>query len=105
MVQIGTIEQERKFVEYADARNEVRAMMANVYVVCRGALTGYTALTARLADTADLAEFGTYHTDSTAPVQPYIVQLQTAMAAITAIMEGIETAAPNTFGISLPVVP
>lgn len=102
MVQIQTVEQERKFVDYSNTRNEVRAMMAQVYVDCRNTLAGYASLTARLADENDLAEFTDYHTDSTAPVQPYIDTLQTEMGSIVAIMEGIETAAPNTFGISLP---
>lgn len=102
MIEIETVVQERKFVEYANARNEVRAMMARVYMICRDTLAGYAALSVRLTDESDLAQFMAYHEESSAPVQPYIETLQTAMGTITATMEGIETAAPDTFGISLP---
>lgn len=99
-MEITTVEEERAFVAYSNERNAVRAMMAQVYVDCRNTLAAYASLTARLAD--DMAQFSDYHLASTAPVQPYIDQLQTVMAAITTIMEGIETAVPDTFGISLP---
>lgn len=103
MTIITTFADENLFRAYIAGRDAPRDTMAHgVYPNALKALAEYSALVTRLAPSGDLASFGDYHVAVTANVQPYIVQLQQAMAAIVQIMQAIETAAPTTFGIEVP---
>jgi hypothetical protein len=56
----------------------------------------------RLSPGGDLADFGEFHGKVTSAVGPYIATMYTAMQTIVTVMQAIEKAAPNTFGIQLP---
>ena len=100
-ITIGTVNDERAFIEYQNERNKPRTSMANgVYPNCKVALANYQKLVDRLE--TDMIGFQTYHATVTEPVANHIANLQAAMQTIVTIMEAIETAAPGTFGISLP---
>jgi hypothetical protein len=102
-IEIATFTDEQLFNAYLAGRDAPRLTMAHgVYPNALKALGEYEALVARMAPGGDLESFGEYHLAVTANVQPYIVMLQQAMGAIVQIMQAIETAAPNTFGIQLP---
>lgn len=110
MITISNIQEERAVVEYINTRNEVRAQLAGVYVSCKQTLLAYQSLESRLEiahDTVpqgDLSAYAAYHATSVAPVANYISTLKAAMSGIIDIMEGIERAVPETFGISIPIV-
>ena len=100
-ITIGTVSDERAFIEYQNERNKPRTTMANgVYPNCKVALANYQKLVDRLE--TDMIGFQTYHANVTEPVANHVANLQAAMQTIVTIMEAIETAAPGTFGISLP---
>lgn len=100
---IKTIEDENLFMAYRAARDEPRGIMAyGVYPNAVSALAAYDTLLARLQPDGDLADFGQFHTDVTSEVTPYITVMYQAMQTIVTVMQAIEKAAPNTFGIQLP---
>lgn len=109
-INIANVVDERKMVEYLQARNQPRDVMTNgVYPNCKRAVEEYDKLVSRLIDENDLYSFAGYHETSTAPVAPYIAQLYQKMVEICAIMEAVDVAAINqtggpVFGITLPQV-
>ncbi len=85
--------------KYVEMRDAPRLTMAHgVYPSSQKALAEYQALLDWLGENPTYSEL---HTTITAQVAPYVTQMQQAMGAIITIMQGIETAAPGTFGIAL----
>ena len=102
MANIKTLIEERHFDEYRALRDKPRQTIAGgVYPNAKKCLTEYTELLAGLS--GDIADYADYHAEATAPVAPYIEQLKAAMQAIVTIVEGIEQAAPGTFGVGTNV--
>lgn len=102
---ITTEEDERLWHAYREQRDTLRNVMGyGVYpnlVKAIETLTAFeTAMAGPLADEDLLA----YHESLMAPIAPYMAQIQQLAAGMVAIMQAIETAAPGTFGITLPVV-
>lgn len=96
-----TNEQLAKNIEYATMRNAPRDTMRHgVYPNADKALREYQALQAWLADNPDWQQ---PHADMVAAVLPHVQTLQQAMTTIVATMQAIESAAPGTFGIEVPV--
>ena len=90
-----------KLVEYANARNKSRGIMATgVYPNSVAAMAAYNELLLWLEANPDYADL---HATSTAAVTAYITQMRQAMQTIITIMESIERAYPGMFGIQLPV--
>ena len=101
---IVTTENEQLFREYTSHRDEVRAVMGHgVYPNLVKALETYAAFDAALANGLSNPDLLEYHASAMAPVAPYIGQLRQLATSMVQIMVGIETAAPGTFGIPLPV--
>jgi len=101
-IEITTAADERTYSNYLVARDAPRLTMAHgVYPNAVKALNEYDNLLQRLTG-GDLAQYGEYHVNLTAAVTPYIQTLYSAMATIVSVMVSIETAAPGTFGITLP---
>lgn len=104
MPTIEKIEDENLFMAYRAARDEQRGIMAyGVYPNAVAALASYDALLVRLSTGGDLADFDEFHSKVTSAVGPYITIMYQAMQTIVQTMQAIEKAAPNTFGIQLPV--
>lgn len=109
-INIANVIDERKMVEYLQARNQPRDVMTNgVYPNCIKAIEEYDKLVLRLTDENDLYSFAGYHETSTAPVAQYIALLYQKMAEICAIMEAVDVAAIEqtggpVFGIVSPQV-
>ena len=100
MPTLETTQDMARFETYKALRDAPRQTMAyGVYPNSEKALAQYNELVAWLADNSDYAEL---HSTTTAQVTSYITQMQQAMTAIIQIMQGIEAAAPGTFGIALP---
>lgn len=96
-----TNEQLAKNIEYAAMRNAPRdTMRYGVYPNAVKALKEYHALQSWITDNPDWQQ---PHADMVAAVLPYIDTLQQAMTTIVTVMLAIESAAPGTFGIELPV--
>ncbi len=104
--QINTAEDEQLFRLYTTHRDEVRNVMGyGVYPNLKKALEIYAAFDAALAGPLADEDLIAYHANLMTPIAPYIAQLRAAAETSVAIMEAIETAAPGTFGITLPAGP
>lgn len=96
--------EENELIRYLAARDAPRSTMAHgVYPNAKKALAEYDDLIVLLG--GDMAKFELYHEELTKEVKMYVGMLQEALTTIVNVMEGIETAAPGTFGIPLPPVP
>lgn len=93
--------EENELIRYLAARDAPRQTMAHgVYPNAKKALAEYDALLALLG--SDMSKFVDYHDELTKEVKLYVGMLQDALTTIVATMEGIEQAAPGTFGIPMP---
>lgn len=98
---IEALEDERAFEAYKLARDLPRLSLANsVYPGCKITLQHYADLEAHLS--SDMNEYSEYHAIVTSTVDSHIDAIRDAMQTIVAHVEGIEKAAPGTFGIEAP---
>ncbi|MBP8293189.1 MAG: hypothetical protein KAX65_10475 [Caldilineaceae bacterium] len=104
MIEITTLEQEQKFTEYHKRRGQIRdTLRFGVYPNLQKALQLYAAFM------TDYSPGGAQHDPSLWAyyqnnIQPIVTQQADMIAAATAIveiMQTIERAAPNTFGIQV----
>ena len=100
-IKIKNATEEIEFDKYKAARDAPRQTMAfGVYPNAKKALVEYDALIGLLS--GDMAKFESYHEEVTKEVKLYVGMLQEALTTIVQTMEGIELAAPGTFGIPMP---
>lgn len=98
--------EELLFRSYTQHRDAVRDVMGHgVYPNLVKALATYVAFDDALAGPLSDPDLIEYHAGLMAKIAPYVEQLRSGAAQIVQIMAAIETAAPGTFGISLPVAP
>lgn len=108
MIEITNVQDERQLFDYIAERNKPRDTITHgVFPNCVRALKQYEDLLARLSDPNDLGDKSAYHQESTAPVQPYIEQLQIHMQAIVDIVITVDLAAIQltggpAFGVQIP---
>jgi len=103
---IETEQDELLFREYTARRDTVRAVVAHgVYPNLVKALETYAAFDEALANGLSDPDLLEYHASTMASVAPYIGQLRQLATSMVHIIVVIETAAPGTFGIPLPVAP
>ena len=96
-------EDERLLRLYTQHRDEVRNVMGyGVYPNLKKAIETYDAFDAALAGPLADEDLVAYHESLMTQIAPYVAQLRAGAEQIVAIMEAIETAAPGTFGITLP---
>lgn len=96
--------EENELIRYLAARDAPRQTMAfGVYPNAKKALAEYDALLLLLG--GDMLKFEEYHEELTKEVKLFVGQLQEALTTIVTTMEGIEQAAPGTFGIPMPQEP
>ncbi len=99
-------DEELLFRSYTQHRENVRNVIAHgVYPNLVKALETWAAFDAALANGLSNPDLLAYHESTMTPVAPYIAQLRQLATSMVQIMQGIETAAPGTFGIALPVAP
>lgn len=104
--QIETTEDEQLFRAYTGHRDAVRNVMGyGVYPNLVKAIETLAAFETALAGPLSDEDLLAYHESLMAPIAPYMAQIQQLAAGMVAIMQAIETAAPGTFGITLPVAP
>lgn len=102
---INNFENELQFTEYHKRRGELRdSLRYGVYPNLKKALAIYAAFVADYAPGGALydPELWAYYEQTIAPIAAYQDQMMAAATGIVAIMEGVEQAAPGTFGIDLP---
>lgn len=98
--------EELLFRSYTAHREAVRNAVAHgVYPNLVKALETWADFDAALANGLSNPDLLAYHESTMAPVSPYIAQLRQLATSMVQIVQGIETAAPGTFGITLPVAP
>lgn len=96
--------EENELIRYLAARDAPRSTMAHgVYPNAKKALQEYDDLQVLLG--GGMAKFAGYHDEVIKDVKLFVGQLQGALQTIVNVMEGIETAAPGTFGIPMPQPP
>ena len=102
---INNLTNELQFTEYHRRRGLLRdAMRYGVYPNLVMALSLYNAFVADYGPGGALydPELWAYYQTNIAPIAEYQEQMMQAATGIVAIMEGVELAAPGTFGIELP---
>lgn len=102
---INNFENELQFTEYHKRRGELRdSLRYGVYPNLVKALRLYNGFVADYAPGGALydAEIWAYYQAQIEPIAAYQNQMMEAATGIVAIMEGVEQAAPGTFGIELP---
>lgn len=97
---INSLEKERDFELYRQARNEARDAIAyGVYPNCVSAVGKYISLETLLA--GDLSEFAAFHNSTMADVLPHITTIRTAMQTIIATVEAIDASSHAKSGIDI----
>lgn len=102
MIQILTLEQERRFTEYHRRRGEIRdAMRFGVYPNLVNTLRLFAGFQEDYAPGGALhdPELWQYYLSNIQPIAAQMADLLAAGTTIVQIMEAVELAAPGTFGI------
>lgn len=100
MPTIETVQDERNFLAYVDARKALQSIVGQgIYPNCLAGLRAYAAFAARLAPGGDLAAFGAYHAAVSADVAQTVADLLGHILDVVTICQQIESATPGTFGI------
>ena len=86
-IEISTLPDERKFVQYIAARNApLSTMVTGVHPNARKALQQYDELIDLLSEGGELEGLAAYHANSVAAVSPFIAVMQSAMHVINGTM-------------------
>lgn len=100
MPTIETVQDERDFLAYIEARKALQSIVGQgIYPNCLAGLRAYAVFAARLAPGGDLAAFGEYHATISADVGQTVTALLGHITDVVTICQQIETATPGTFGI------
>jgi hypothetical protein len=96
-IEISTLPDERKFVQYIAARNAPRDVMAyGVHPNNHKALQLYDQLTALLAPGGELEDMAVYHTNTISTVLTFVQTMQACMTAINGTMHIVNLLAQAT---------
>lgn len=89
-VQIQSVEDERKFRKYMDARNgPLTTMVTGVHPNVHKTLQQYDELLDLLGEGGEMASLAAYHANSVAAVSPFIAVMQSAMHVINGTMHTV----------------